>query len=35
MNCGRNVFKDMLKSNYDRDNVLGGIASTMRVKVAC
>lgn len=34
MSCGRNVFKDMLRSNYDRDNGLEGVASTVRAKAA-
>lgn len=35
MNCGRNVWKDMLRSNDERDDGLEGVASTVRVKVAC
>lgn len=35
MSCGRNVFKDTLRSNYDRDNGLEGVASTVRAKAAC
>ena len=35
MNCGRNVWKDMLRSNHERDDGLEGVVSTVRVKVAC